>query len=48
MSSAATRSNNVSQKVENCDTLSAHVYTGDMNKAFFAQKTYKSAGANHD
>jgi len=41
MSSATTRSNNVSLKVKNCDTLWAHVYTGDMIAAFFAQKTYK-------
>ncbi|CAI8984656.1 Conjugal transfer protein TraN [Pseudomonas sp. IT-194MI4] len=38
MSSAATCSKNVSQKVKNCDTLMSHVYTDDTSEGSFCSK----------
>ncbi|EJM11605.1 hypothetical protein PMI22_05449, partial [Pseudomonas sp. GM21] len=42
MSSAATRSHNVSQKVKNCDTLWPDVYTGDMSEGYFCSKNIQN------
>ncbi|CAI8902499.1 Conjugal transfer protein TraN [Pseudomonas sp. IT-P253] len=42
MSSAATCTQDVSQKVKNCDTLRPHVYTGDMSKAYLCSKNIQN------